>query len=59
MITITTIGFGDIVPKTAGGRVFVVFYASGGIVLFGKSSDSISSQRVIGCTKKHRTKRYN
>lgn len=36
MITITTIGFGDTVPKTAGGRIFVVFYAAGGIVLFGK-----------------------
>ncbi|KAF9149488.1 hypothetical protein BG015_008718 [Linnemannia schmuckeri] len=41
MITITTIGFGDTVPKTAGGRVFVVFYASGGIVLFAMAVNAI------------------
>ncbi|KAF9101911.1 hypothetical protein BGX29_005148 [Mortierella sp. GBA35] len=41
MITITTIGFGDIVPKTTGGRVFVVFYASGGIVLFAMAVNAI------------------
>ncbi|KAG0272337.1 hypothetical protein BGZ95_011917 [Linnemannia exigua] len=41
MITITTIGFGDIVPKTASGQVFVVFYASGGIVLFAMAVNAI------------------
>lgn len=41
MITITTIGFGDTVPKTAGGRIFVVFYASGGIVLFAMAVNAI------------------
>ncbi|KAG0364975.1 hypothetical protein BGX24_004328, partial [Mortierella sp. AD032] len=41
MITITTIGFGDIVPKTTGGRVFVVFYASGGIILFAMAVNAI------------------
>ncbi|KAK3831350.1 MAG: hypothetical protein JOS17DRAFT_141486 [Linnemannia elongata] len=41
MITITTIGFGDTVPKTAGGRIFVVFYAAGGIVLFAMAVNAI------------------
>ncbi|KAF9124650.1 hypothetical protein BGW39_007983 [Mortierella sp. 14UC] len=41
MITITTIGFGDIVPKSTGGRVFVVFYASGGIVIFAMAVNAI------------------
>ncbi|KAF9982824.1 hypothetical protein BGZ65_002460 [Modicella reniformis] len=33
MVTITTIGFGDHAPQSTGGRVFVIFYAAGGIVL--------------------------
>jgi len=35
MVTITTIGFGNTVPKTSAGRIFVIFYGAGGIVLFG------------------------
>ncbi|KAF9979347.1 hypothetical protein BGZ73_000041 [Actinomortierella ambigua] len=34
MVTITTIGFGDRVITSTGGRFFVIAYASGGIVLF-------------------------
>ncbi|KAG0237803.1 hypothetical protein BGW42_008424 [Actinomortierella wolfii] len=34
MATITTIGFGDGIVKSTGGRLFVIAYASGGIVLF-------------------------
>ncbi|KAF9082487.1 hypothetical protein BGX23_012406 [Mortierella sp. AD031] len=41
MVTITTIGFGDRVPQTAGGRIFVVFYAAGGIVLLALSVNAI------------------
>ncbi|KAF9197953.1 hypothetical protein BGZ49_001374 [Haplosporangium sp. Z 27] len=41
MITITTIGFGDTTPKTSGGRVFVVFYGAGGIVLFAMAVNAI------------------
>ncbi|KAF9166921.1 hypothetical protein DFQ26_006448 [Actinomortierella ambigua] len=33
-VTITTIGFGDRVISSTGGRFFVIAYASGGIVLF-------------------------
>ncbi|KAI9232475.1 MAG: hypothetical protein BYD32DRAFT_162335 [Podila humilis] len=36
LVSITTIGFGDKVPKTTAGRVFVLFYGAGGIVLLGK-----------------------
>ncbi|KAF8937687.1 hypothetical protein BGZ58_002333 [Dissophora ornata] len=41
MVTITTIGFGDRVPKTTGGRVLIIFYASGGIVLLAMVINSI------------------
>ncbi|KAF9351631.1 hypothetical protein BGX26_010409 [Mortierella sp. AD094] len=41
MITITTIGFGDTTPKTTGGRVFVVFYGAGGIILFAMAVNAI------------------
>jgi hypothetical protein len=37
MVTITTIGFGNTVPKTSTGQTFVIFYGAGGIVLFGKA----------------------
>ncbi|KAG0205165.1 hypothetical protein BGX28_003160 [Mortierella sp. GBA30] len=41
MVTITTIGFGDRVPVTTGGRTFVIFYASGGIVLLALAINAI------------------
>ncbi|KAG0267340.1 hypothetical protein BG011_006757 [Mortierella polycephala] len=41
MVTITTIGFGDIVPQSTGGRVFVIFYAAGGIVLLAMAVNAI------------------
>ncbi|KAF8982990.1 hypothetical protein BGZ46_000211 [Entomortierella lignicola] len=41
MATITTIGYGDIAPDTPGSRVFVVFYAVGGMVLLGLFVKSI------------------
>lgn len=41
MVTVTTIGFGDRAPTTAGGRTFVVFYAVGGIVLLALVVNSI------------------
>ncbi|KAG0240624.1 hypothetical protein BGX31_001811 [Mortierella sp. GBA43] len=41
MVTITTIGFGDRVPETPGGRVFAIFYAIGGIVLLALVVNSI------------------
>ncbi|KAG0352915.1 hypothetical protein BGZ54_002514 [Gamsiella multidivaricata] len=41
MVTITTIGFGDRTPATAGGRAFVIFYAAGGIVMLGLVVNSI------------------
>ncbi|KAG0272613.1 hypothetical protein BGZ95_011610 [Linnemannia exigua] len=41
MVTITTIGFGDRVPQTTGGRIFVVAYAAGGIVLLALAVNAI------------------
>jgi hypothetical protein len=41
MVTITTIGFGDRVPVTTGGRIFVVVYAAGGIVLLALAVNAI------------------
>ncbi|KAF9188014.1 hypothetical protein BGZ50_001640 [Haplosporangium sp. Z 11] len=41
IVTITTIGFGDIVPQSTAGRTFVVFYAAGGIVLLAMAVSAI------------------
>jgi len=41
MVTITTIGFGDHAPVTTGGRIFVIFYTAGGIVLLALVVNSI------------------
>ncbi|KAF9143122.1 hypothetical protein BG015_000532 [Linnemannia schmuckeri] len=41
MVTITTIGFGDRAPQTTGGRIFVVVYAAGGIVLLALAINAI------------------
>ncbi|KAF9960736.1 hypothetical protein BGZ72_006078 [Mortierella alpina] len=41
MVTITTIGFGDVVPSTMVGRIFTVFYAAGGIVLLALAVNAI------------------
>lgn len=41
LVSITTIGFGDKVPKTTAGRVFVLFYGAGGIVLLALAVNAI------------------
>ncbi|KAF9127598.1 hypothetical protein BGW39_005763 [Mortierella sp. 14UC] len=41
MVTITTIGFGDRAPQTTGGRIFVIIYAAGGIVLLALAVNAI------------------
>ncbi|KAF9288132.1 hypothetical protein BGZ68_000749 [Mortierella alpina] len=41
MVTITTIGFGDVVPITTAGRIFTIFYAAGGIVLLALAVNAI------------------
>ena len=41
MVTITTIGFGDIVPVTTAGRTFVIFYGAGGIILLAMAVNAI------------------
>lgn len=34
VVTLATIGYGDVVPQTAGGKLFAVFYIIIGIVVF-------------------------
>jgi hypothetical protein len=34
VVTLTTCGFGDVVPKTAAGRLFIIFYVFAGVILF-------------------------
>ncbi|KAF9413295.1 hypothetical protein BGZ94_000779 [Podila epigama] len=41
LFSITTIGFGDRVPVTTGGRAFVIFYGAGGIVLLALAVNAI------------------
>lgn len=50
MVTITTVGFGDITPKTAGGRITFAFVALGGIGTLAyiiEEAVSISAKRQL------------
>lgn len=51
-VTLLTIGFGDIVPKTHAGRSLIIFYATAGIVSIGLVIGSIASLVLDRSAKK-------
>jgi potassium channel subfamily K len=51
-VTLLTIGFGDIVPKTHAGRSLIMFYATAGIVSIGLVIGSIASLVLDRSAKK-------
>lgn len=61
LVTIETIGFGDIVPETTGARVFICVYAAIGLlnlgVAIGKCRDMVLEAMDVGYRKRLRTAR--
>ncbi|AZL60185.1 two pore domain potassium channel family protein [Tabrizicola piscis] len=46
VVTIATVGYGDLAPKTDGGKLFTVFYIMGGIGLFVSFASALSRQII-------------
>ena len=42
MVTVTTVGFGDLSPETVGSKVFTIFYAPLGVVMFASAINTVS-----------------
>ena len=41
MVSLTTVGYGDLAPETAAGKLFTVFYIIGGVALFAAGGTTI------------------
>ena len=54
IVTITTIGYGDITPATTAGRIIAVIIMLGGVVSFGAISGKIASVLVERQQKRNR-----
>ncbi len=46
-ITLTTIGYGDIVPHTAAGKLFTMFYAIVGIGIIGTFANLLLKRTIV------------
>ena len=42
MVTVTTVGFGDLAPETVGSKVFSIFYVPIGVVMFASAINTVS-----------------
>ena len=53
IVSLTTVGYGDISPVTTGGKIFTMFYLVIGIAIFGAFISNILKSRVAKRTLKH------
>jgi voltage-gated potassium channel Kch len=53
VITLATIGYGDIVPKTDAGKLFTIFF-----IIFGLAIFSTLISNIVSTSKKRREERY-
>ncbi|EMP41740.1 Potassium channel subfamily U member 1 [Chelonia mydas] len=51
MVTMSTVGFGDVVTKTSLGRIFMIFFIIGGLVLFANFIPEIVD--IVGGNRKY------
>ena len=47
IVTVTTVGYGDVTPKTDNGKVFTIFYIIIGTILMGKTLGNIIMVRIL------------
>ncbi|MEZ5809941.1 MAG: potassium channel family protein [Rhizobiaceae bacterium] len=53
-VTLTTIGYGDLAPKSDAAKIFTMFYAAAGIGLFLKIIQTIAQPTVTGGTEERK-----
>ena len=46
IVTITTVGYGDIYPVTTGGRILAIFLMLGGIATFSAATATIAAHLI-------------
>ena len=54
LVTVTTVGYGDVTPVTAAGRVVAVFLIVGGVGLFGALTANLASSFIRSSTRRSR-----
>ncbi len=57
VITLTSVGYGDLAPSTAGSKLFTVFYIVTGISLLGASLNEILKRRARHVAERRRKRR--
>ncbi len=53
VITLTTVGYGDIVPTTDAGKLFTVFYVLFGVGIIGATANYILRRSLSKQTERH------
>ena len=53
VVTLTTVGYGDLSPTSSGSKLFTVFYIIFGISLFGAFVNNLVKQRAKRAARRH------
>jgi hypothetical protein len=56
VVTLTTVGYGDLSPTSPGSKLFTVFYIIGGISLFGAFLNNVMKRRARRTARRRASK---
>ena len=56
VVTLTTVGYGDLSPTSPGSKLFTVFYIIGGISLFGAFLNNVMKRRARRSARRRASK---